>query len=109
MVEAKAGKGSATLSMAYSGARFGNKANCFLLRMAIMLGSFRTRPQVLKGLAGTPTDECAYVASTVTELPYFSSKATPQLPSCCAAELRSERASENADGNCSNAYACTAR
>eukprot|EP00439_Symbiodinium_sp_Y106_P086449 s590_g33.t1 len=56
VVEAKAGKGSATLSMAYSGARFGNK--------------------VLKGLAGTPTDECAYVASTVTELPYFSSKVT---------------------------------
>eukprot|EP00438_Fugacium_kawagutii_P023035 Skav202645 [mRNA] locus=scaffold2784:25612:28216:+ [translate_table: standard] len=26
VVEAKAGKGSATLSMAYSGARFGNKA-----------------------------------------------------------------------------------
>lgn len=56
VVEAKAGKGSATLSMAYSGARFGNK--------------------VLAGLAGTPTDECAYVASSVTELPYFSSKVT---------------------------------
>ncbi|CAL1164991.1 unnamed protein product [Cladocopium goreaui] len=56
VVEAKAGKGSATLSMAYSGARFGNK--------------------VLKGMAGTPTDECAYVASTVTDLPYFSSKVT---------------------------------
>ncbi|CAJ1344682.1 unnamed protein product [Effrenium voratum] len=56
VVEAKAGKGSATLSMAYSGARFGNK--------------------VLAGLAGTPTVECAYTASTVTELPYFSSKVT---------------------------------
>lgn len=30
--------------------------------------------QVLAGMAGTPTDECAYVASTVTDLPYFSSK-----------------------------------
>merc|ERR1712156_74837 len=56
VVEAKAGKGSATLSMAYSGARFGGK--------------------VLAGLAGTPTDEYCYVASSVTELPYFSSKVT---------------------------------
>ena len=55
-LEAKAGKGSATLSMAYSGARFGNA--------------------VLAGLAGTPTTECAYVASSVTELPYFSSPVT---------------------------------
>lgn len=38
--------------------------------------------KVLKGMAGTPTDECAYVASTVTDLPYFSSKAgvKPQVP-----------------------------
>lgn len=56
VVEAKAGKGSATLSMAYSGARFGNA--------------------VLSGLAGVPKTECAYVASTVTDLPYFSSKVT---------------------------------
>jgi len=56
VVDAKAGKGSATLSMAYAGSRFGNA--------------------VLAGLAGTPTIECAYVASTVTELPYFSSKVT---------------------------------
>eukprot|EP00933_Yihiella_yeosuensis_P050296 TRINITY_DN48069_c0_g1_i1.p1 TRINITY_DN48069_c0_g1~~TRINITY_DN48069_c0_g1_i1.p1 ORF type:complete len:385 (-),score=123.68 TRINITY_DN48069_c0_g1_i1:427-1419(-) len=56
VVEAKAGKGSATLSMAYSGARFGGK--------------------VLSGLAGIPSDEYAYVASTVTDLPYFSSKVT---------------------------------
>jgi len=56
VVLAKAGKGSATLSMAYSGARFGKS--------------------VLAGLAGTPTTECAYVASSVTELPFFSSKVT---------------------------------
>merc|ERR1712032_1794783 len=56
VVEAKAGKGSATLSMAYSGARFGGA--------------------VLAGLAGTPTTECAYVASNITDLPYFSSKVT---------------------------------
>jgi len=56
VVEAKAGKGSATLSMAYSGARFGSA--------------------VLKGLAGTPTTECTYVQSSVTDLPYFSSKVT---------------------------------
>lgn len=56
VVEAKAGKGSATLSMAYSGARFGGS--------------------VLDGLAGESKVECAYVASNITELPYFSSKVT---------------------------------
>merc|ERR1712183_896532 len=56
VVLAKNGKGSATLSMAYSGARFGSA--------------------VLKGLAGTPTTECAYVQSSVTDLPYFASKVT---------------------------------
>jgi len=56
VVEAKAGKGSATLSMAYSGARFGNA--------------------VLAGLGGKKTVECAYVKQTVNELPFFSSKVT---------------------------------
>merc|ERR1712151_1055079 len=56
VVEAKGGKGSATLSMAYAGARFGSA--------------------VLAGLGGTPTTECAYVKSNVTNLPYFSSKVT---------------------------------
>merc|ERR1712014_145005 len=57
VVNAKAGKGSATLSMAYSGARFGYA--------------------VLNGISGTPTTECAYVKSSVVpELPYFSSKVT---------------------------------
>merc|ERR1712157_396838 len=56
VVNAKAGKGSATLSMAYAGARLGGA--------------------VLQGLAGTPTTECAYVKSSVTDLPYFSSKVT---------------------------------
>jgi len=57
VVEAKAGKGSATLSMAYAGARFGYA--------------------VLNGLSGTPTTECAYVMSSVVpDLPYFSSKVT---------------------------------
>lgn len=56
VVEAKGGKGSATLSMAYAGARFGYA--------------------VLNGLGGTPTTECAYVKSDVTSLPYFSSKVT---------------------------------
>merc|ERR1712019_179162 len=55
VVNAKNGKGSATLSMAYSGARLGNA--------------------VLKGLAGVPTTECAYVESSVQAgLPYFASK-----------------------------------
>merc|ERR1711988_991806 len=40
VVNAKDGKGSATLSMAYAGARLGKA--------------------VLAGLAGTPTTECAY-------------------------------------------------
>lgn len=54
VVDAKKGKGSATLSMAYAGARLGKA--------------------VLAGLSGQPTVECAYVKSNITELPYFASK-----------------------------------
>merc|ERR1712187_744251 len=55
VVKAKNGKGSATLSMAYSGARLGKA--------------------VLSGLAGVPVTECAYVESSVQQgLPYFASK-----------------------------------
>jgi len=54
VVNAKNGKGSATLSMAYAGARLGRS--------------------ILAGLSGKPTVECAYVQSTITELPYFCSK-----------------------------------
>jgi len=56
VVAAKNGKGSATLSMAYAGARLGSA--------------------VLAGLAGGSPTECAYVESSVTELPYFASKVT---------------------------------
>merc|ERR1719277_935344 len=57
VVNAKAGKGSATLSMAYAGAKLGSA--------------------VLRGLAGASgVKECAYVESTVTDLPYFSSMVT---------------------------------
>jgi len=56
VVTAKAGKGSATLSMAFAGARFGSS--------------------VLAGLAGERRIECVYVASSVTRLPYFASKVT---------------------------------
>merc|ERR1712083_862846 len=53
-VKEKNGKGSATLSMAYSGARLGKA--------------------VLSGLAGVPVVECAYVESNLFEgLPYFAS------------------------------------
>merc|ERR1711972_1160355 len=45
VVNAKSGKGSATLSMAYAGARLGKA--------------------VLAGLNGTPTTECAYVMSDI--------------------------------------------
>lgn len=55
VVKAKNGKGSATLSMAYSGARLGRA--------------------VLSGLAGVPTTECAYVESNAQAgLSYFASK-----------------------------------
>merc|ERR1712113_861376 len=54
VVNAKGGKGSATLSMAYAGARLGSA--------------------VLRGLSGRRAVECAYVASDVTDLPYFASK-----------------------------------
>jgi len=59
VVNAKGGKGSATLSMAFAGAKFGNAVLC--------------------GLAGIETDECAYVMrdpDEKTELPYFASKVT---------------------------------
>lgn len=52
----KNGKGSATLSMAYAGARFGKA--------------------VLSGLRGIEKSECAYVNSSVSDLPYFSSRVT---------------------------------
>ncbi|KHG28268.1 Malate dehydrogenase-2C mitochondrial [Gossypium arboreum] len=55
VVEAKAGKGSATLSTAYAGAIFADAC--------------------LKGLNGVPhVVECSFVQSTVTELPFFASK-----------------------------------
>merc|ERR1712048_1314928 len=54
VVNAKGGKGSATLSMAYAGARMAKS--------------------VLAGLMGRKRTECAYCASTVTELAYFTSK-----------------------------------
>merc|ERR1711920_257520 len=56
VVNAKNGKGSATLSMAYAGARLGKA--------------------VLAGLLGRKRTECAYVASTITDLPYFAQKVT---------------------------------
>merc|ERR1711972_334780 len=59
VVNSKGGKGSATLSMAYAGAKFGNAVLC--------------------GLAGTETTECAYVARDPSEgaqLPYLASKVT---------------------------------
>ncbi|CAI0409183.1 unnamed protein product [Linum tenue] len=55
VVEAKAGKGSATLSMAYAGALFADAC--------------------LKGLNGVPdVVECTFVQSNVTDLPFFASK-----------------------------------
>merc|ERR1719156_390393 len=57
VVNAKAGKGSATLSMAYAGSRLGKA--------------------VLAGLNGTATTECAYVMSDVVDgVPYFTSRVT---------------------------------
>eukprot|EP00747_Dinoflagellata_sp_TGD_P165167 gnl/TRDRNA2_/TRDRNA2_186094_c0_seq1.p1 gnl/TRDRNA2_/TRDRNA2_186094_c0~~gnl/TRDRNA2_/TRDRNA2_186094_c0_seq1.p1 ORF type:complete len:426 (-),score=94.70 gnl/TRDRNA2_/TRDRNA2_186094_c0_seq1:164-1441(-) len=57
VVNAKAGKGSATLSMAYAAARMAKA--------------------VLSGMQGTPQTECAYVMSdAMPGLPYFSSKVT---------------------------------
>merc|ERR1711862_238877 len=55
VVNAKGGKGSATLSMAYAGARLASA--------------------VLSGLAGEPKVECAYVLSSVADdMQYFTSK-----------------------------------
>eukprot|EP00747_Dinoflagellata_sp_TGD_P142183 gnl/TRDRNA2_/TRDRNA2_176210_c0_seq1.p1 gnl/TRDRNA2_/TRDRNA2_176210_c0~~gnl/TRDRNA2_/TRDRNA2_176210_c0_seq1.p1 ORF type:complete len:438 (+),score=148.81 gnl/TRDRNA2_/TRDRNA2_176210_c0_seq1:94-1407(+) len=55
VVNAKNGKGSATLSMAYAGARLGKA--------------------ILSGLAGRRQTECAYVQSSIfDDFPYFTSK-----------------------------------
>jgi malate dehydrogenase len=54
VVEAKAGKGSATLSMAYAGALFADAC--------------------LRGLNGQLATECTYVESTITDSPFFASK-----------------------------------
>lgn len=54
VVTAKNGKGSATLSMAYAGARMAKS--------------------VLAGFTGRKQVECAYVMSDVTDLPFFASK-----------------------------------
>lgn len=55
VVKAKAGAGSATLSMAYAAARFAEAAM-----------------RALRGDAGVV--ECAYVASSLTDLPFFASQ-----------------------------------
>eukprot|EP00270_Netrium_digitus_P015397 TRINITY_DN538_c0_g1_i2.p1 TRINITY_DN538_c0_g1~~TRINITY_DN538_c0_g1_i2.p1 ORF type:complete len:361 (-),score=77.00 TRINITY_DN538_c0_g1_i2:161-1243(-) len=55
VVEAKAGAGSATLSMAYAAAKFAEAC----------LRALRGEPNVI---------ECAFVQSHVTELPFFASK-----------------------------------
>lgn len=55
VVDAKAGGGSATLSMAYAAARF--------------------TESILNGLRGEPDiEECAFVESDITELPFFASR-----------------------------------
>ena len=64
VVTAKAGTGSATLSMAYAGALFAEA--------------------LLKGLTGTQVTECAYVASSITEVPFFASKVRRSLHACIA-------------------------
>ena len=57
VVKAKDGAGSATLSMAYAGAHFTS--------------------QLLKALDGqTGIQECAFVESSVTDAPYFSTPVT---------------------------------
>eukprot|EP00899_Mesostigma_viride_P025611 jgi/Mesvir1/6234/Mv00912-RA.1 len=55
VVEAKAGKGSATLSMAYAAAHFSN----------LILRALKGEPGIIA---------CSYVPSQLTELPYFASK-----------------------------------
>jgi malate dehydrogenase len=60
-VEAKAGAGSATLSMAAAAAEFADAC--------------------IRGLLGEPgVVACAYVASSLTELPFFASKCGPSVP-----------------------------
>ena len=61
VVEAKAGAGSATLSMAAAAAEFADAC--------------------IRGLLGEPgVVACAYVDSSLTELPFFASKCVPNEP-----------------------------
>lgn len=67
-------QGSATLSMAYAGALFADAC--------------------LRGLNGDPdVIECSYVASSITEVPFFSSKVklgkNGELPSRAATKIQS--------------------
>ena len=61
VVEAKAGAGSATLSMAAAAAEFADAC--------------------MRGLQGEPgVVACAYVESSLTELPFFASKCVQRAP-----------------------------
>ncbi|KAL7218342.1 hypothetical protein ACSBR2_011585 [Camellia fascicularis] len=63
VVEAKAGKGSATLSIAYAGAIFADAC--------------------MKGLNGVPdVVGCTFVQSSITELPFFASKGAKDGMAC---------------------------
>eukprot|EP00434_Breviolum_minutum_P026599 symbB.v1.2.023511.t3/scaffold2153.1/size87802/2 len=74
VVNAKSGKGSATLSMAYAGwsLSFGG-----VFDHQPVFGRFRGArlgKSILAGLMGKKRIECAYVKSDITDLPYFASK-----------------------------------
>jgi len=78
VVKAKAGKGSATLSMAFAATRMATSC--------------------LNGLSGRETVECAYVASSVTELPFFASKVTLGPEGIAAVHGLGELTTFEADG-----------
>ncbi|PWZ17962.1 Malate dehydrogenase, mitochondrial [Zea mays] len=74
VVEAKAGKGSATLSMATVG-KLCNAPSTFVVHNHIRYAGAVFADACLKGLNGVPDIvECSFVQSTVTELPFFASK-----------------------------------
>ena len=83
MLVLQAGKGSATLSMAYAAAEFGNSC--------------------LRAMAGEANiTECVYIESSVTDLPFFATKVTlgpegVQVTSCCSQPFR---VGENAFNAC---------
>jgi len=82
VVEAKAGKGSATLSMAFAAARMGESClkgltgNTLAHNLTCLLVYEENPKLTMRFDLGLAQTECAYVENTIAGLPFFASKVT---------------------------------